>query len=85
MVDNIDRKQEDVSVSPKVVSDGLAEEHIKCHSLPHVAWAGELPLEARVAGQLVQVTIQHPGGEVILPSDHVIARHSPALSPQLVT
>ena len=78
-------QEEDVSVSPEVVSDGLAEEDIKCQSLPHVAWAGELPLEARLAGQLVQVTVHHPGGEVILTPDHVIARHSPALSPQLVT
>ena len=78
--------QQDVSdVSPEVVSDGLAEEHIKSQRLPHVARAGELSLEAGVAGQLVHVAIHHPGREVVLPSDHVIPRHRAALSPELVT
>ena len=72
-------------VSPEVVSDRLTEEHIKGQRLPHVSWAGELSLKAGMAWQLVHVTIHHPGREVVLPSDHVIPRHSAALSPELVT
>ena len=51
--------------SPVVISDRLPEEHIEGNCLPHVARAGELPLEAGVAGQLVHVTVHHAGSEVV--------------------
>ena len=71
--------------SPDVVSDWLPEEDIKSNILSHVARAGELSLKAWMARELVHVTVHPPGSELLLPSDHVITCHGPALSPQLVT
>ena len=35
------------------------------HELAHVSRAGEVPLEAGVAGQLLHVAVHHPGHRVV--------------------